>query len=161
MYQMTTITDYIVHAIISLNKKKRRERRFVYIFSMSDTITNYYCIVTTIHCCTYSLFLLPLVNMGLVARTNAVERVFVLNEKAHWSNFLAREHRVLIIVLTERIVIDIHRLYVRISMSVNDIHEKGFTQSTTTTTTTTIVYLVLNFNRLRSSARDHFYLLTD
>jgi hypothetical protein len=29
------------------------------------------------------------------------ERVFVLNAKAYNSNFLAREHRVLIIILTE------------------------------------------------------------
>ncbi len=56
MYQMTTITDYIAHSIISLNKKnKERKRRFVYFFSMSDTTTNYDCIVTIVHVSTHSL----------------------------------------------------------------------------------------------------------
>jgi hypothetical protein len=72
MYQMTTITDYIAHSIISLNKKKKRKRRFMYFVSMSDTTTNYDCIVTIVYMRTHSLLLLlyrlPPVNIGLVAR---------------------------------------------------------------------------------------------
>lgn len=85
MYQMTTITDYIAHSIISPNKKKRK-RRFVYFFSMSDTTTNYDCIVTIVHRRrTHSLTPPPPPSSckHWISRARALYRALALNEKKH------------------------------------------------------------------------------
>jgi hypothetical protein len=83
MYQMTTITDYIAHSIISLNKKKKRKKE------REDSCTSSLCrtrqriMIVLWRLCTWALTLLllllrlPPVNIGLVARERN-------RELSHW-----------------------------------------------------------------------------